>query len=194
MNGLSPSNLSHQQKLFICVKKQKLYVQQIRENSCRVIAQYDVNTAKNGVGEMKDSECTPRGRHCIVDKIGKGCFINTIFVGRQSTGQVYQKEKPHSSLPMNDNASKDFILTRILRLAGLEDGVNKGYHSSGQCVDSFARYIYIHGSPDEASFDQPNSKGCIRMRNADIIVLYDRVQIGNEVFISENLANDSVFS
>ena len=163
--------------LTISLAKQQLTLHNSSTNTA--LAQYPINTAKNGYGEIENSECTPRGKHIIADKIGGKEAINTIFVGRQPIKEIYQTGMIHSQ-------PKDYILTRILRLRGTEEGFNKGHNALGQSVDSFARYIYIHGSPDDADFTTPNSKGCIRMRNKDIIELYQQVKINDQVIISEN--------
>lgn len=138
------------------------------------IKAYAVSTARNGAGERQDSFCTPRGVHVIAEKIGAGCEPGTVFVGRRPTGELYAPElrqvKPE----------RDWILTRILWLAGTEDGKNCG----GE-VDSYNRYIYIHGTPDDIEIGVPGSRGCIRMRNADVIELFEQVEVGTPVVISE---------
>ncbi len=161
-----------------------------KKNYPQEIKRYAINTAKNGVGEVENSECTPRGVHTIADKIGANSEVNTLFVGRVPTGEIYQ------SGMIKTNPSRDYILTRIIRLSGTQEGVNKGINSQGKKVDTFERYIYIHGSPDDACFDIPGSRGCIRMRNQDIIELYNLVSIGDIVIISEteNFANDRLFA
>ncbi len=136
--------------------------------------QWPVSTAKNGTGEQQDSECTPRGRHLIAKKIGGGCEINTVFVGRVPTGEIYSPELKQRF------PERDWILTRILWLAGIEPGKNQG-----GTVDSKARYIYIHGAPDDVVFTTPGSKGCIRMRNQHIIDLFEHVAVGTPVDIRE---------
>jgi L,D-transpeptidase YbiS len=134
---------------------------------------YAISTARNGAGEIENSECTPRGRHDIRAKIGDRCAVNTVFVARQPTGEIYD-EALAQAYP-----GRDWILTRILWLGGLEPGRNAG----GQC-DTFARFIYIHGTPDSTELGRPGSRGCIRMRNADILELYARVEVGTPVNIS----------
>lgn len=138
-----------------------------------VIRKYPVSTAANGAGERRDSLCTPRGRHVISDKIGAGCAPDTVFVGRRPTGEVYRPALRDS------HPDRDWILTRILRLEGLEDGVNRGGD-----VDTRERHIYIHGAPDDVPMGRPGSHGCIRMGNADILELFDLVETGTPVFIS----------
>ena len=138
----------------------------------RVLSTYPVSTSTNGAGELLDSECTPRGRHEISEKIGEDCAINTVFVGRAPSGEIF-----NPALARN-HPERDWILTRILWLTGLEPGRNAG----GEC-DTKARYIYIHGSPEGTRLGRPGSRGCIRMSNADIVELFDRVEEGTPVDI-----------
>lgn len=128
---------------------------------------YSVSTAKNGAGEQKGSFCTPRGRHVIRAKIGDGAPINTVFVKRRPTGEIYTPELAQRY------PGRDFILTRILWLSGSEPGFNR----FGE-VDTMQRYIYIHGAPDSAAMGKPASIGCIRIRNDDLIELFDLVSSG----------------
>jgi len=137
------------------------------------IAQYTVSTATNGLGELQDSEKTPRGWHQVIEKYGDDHAINSVFVGRVWTGEIYDLTLK-AEFP-----DRDWILTRILRLSGLEPGKNQGGN-----VDSFNRTIYIHGTPDDVELGKPGSHGCIRMNNRDIVVLYDQVACGTRVFIS----------
>ena len=139
-----------------------------------VIKQYTISTAKNGPGEQMDSECTPRGKHLIREKIGAGCEANTIFVGREASGEMYHPEL-REQFP-----DRDWILTRILWLSGCEEGKNKGGN-----VDSYDRYIYIHGGPDDLTMGVPGSRGCVRMRNTDVIELFDLVETETGVNIVE---------
>ena len=138
----------------------------------RVLLSYLVSTAKNGVGEQMGSECTPRGRHRIRVKIGAGQKSGAVFVARRPTGEVFSKQLA-GRFP-----ERDWILTRILWLSGLEPHRNR-FGS----VDTAKRYIYIHGSPDSEVNGQPRSHGCVRMRNADIIELFDRLDVGTIVEI-----------
>ncbi len=140
----------------------------------RAVFSADVSTAGNGPGERRDSECTPRGRHRIHAKIGAGCAPDTVFVARRPTGEVY------SPALRRQHPGRDWILTRILWLTGTEPGVN--LHGD---VDTLQRYIYIHGSPDEVVMGTPNSRGCVRMHNADIMQLFDLVEEGTHVVIKE---------
>ena len=127
-----------------------------------------------GAGEREGSECTPRGRHVICAKIGAGAPLNAVFVGRQATGETWS---PQLAAAFPD---RDFILTRILWLDGCEEGRNRGGN-----VDTKRRYIYIHGTPDTETMGVPGSHGCIRMRNADVVALFDAVKEGTEVVIGE---------
>ncbi len=139
-----------------------------------VIKQYTISTAKKGPGELMDSECTPRGKHLIREKIGAGCEANTVFVGRVATGELYHPEL-REQFP-----DRDWILTRILWLSGCEAGKNKGGN-----VDSYDRYIYIHGGPDDLAMGVPGSRGCVRMRNENMIELFDLVETETTVIIQE---------
>jgi len=139
------------------------------------VRSYSVSTAKNGPGERSGSFCTPRGRHIVRAKIGAGQPANTVFVRRRPTGEVWSPELA-AQFP-----GRDWILTRILWLSGCEVGRNR----LGE-VDTMRRYIYIHGSPDAVAMGRPGSIGCIRMRNADIVELFDRVPPGTPVEIAED--------
>ena len=143
------------------------------------VTQYTVSTAKNGIGSQQDSGCTPLGKHFIAKKIGTDEPINAVFIGRVPTGEIYSAElgKRHPE--------RDWILSRILWLSGLVEGVNKGSNSQGGC-DTYQRYIYIHGTPDSEPMGVPLSHGCIRMRNEDIMELFERVEEGTAVTIIAN--------
>lgn len=133
---------------------------------------YPVSTALNGVGEHNGSGCTPRGLHRVRAKVGAGCAPGTVFVGRRATGEI------HSSALAAQHPGRDWILSRILWLTGCEPGVNRG-----GAVDTLRRYIYIHGCPDDCTMGVPRSHGCVRMTNADVIDLFDRVAVGTRVCI-----------
>ena len=139
-----------------------------------VKAKYSVSTAANGVGCEKDSGCTPLGQHIIRAKIGAGAAPNAVFVGRRATGEICTPEL------MAQFPNRDWILTRILWLSGTELGFNRLGN-----VDTMQRYIYIHGTPDSTDMGVIGSHGCIRMRNADVIALFDWVEAGTPVLISE---------
>ena len=124
------------------------------------------------MGEVKDSERTPCGWHRVRAKIGNTQPLNSVFVGRRPTGEIYNTDFAMS------NPNRDWILTRILWLDGLESGKNR-YGN----VHTASRYIYIHGCPDELITGQPESHGCIRMKNADILDLFNLVPVNTKVFI-----------
>jgi len=140
----------------------------------QIIKNYPVSTAKNGAGELMGSQCTPRGWHKIRAKIGANQPLQAVFIGRRATGETYNLELG------KQNPQRDWILTRILWLGGLEPGKNR----YGK-VDSTWRYIYIHGSPDEGMNGLPASHGCVRMKNADMLDLFNRVEAGTKVYIHE---------
>jgi predicted GNAT family N-acyltransferase len=137
-----------------------------------VIRRYIVSTARNGLGEESGSHCTPRGRHLIRAKIGAGQPTGAVFAGRRPTGEIWSPEFAAR------HPDRDWILSRILWLSGCEPGRNR----LGS-VDTMRRYIYIHGAPDSAPFGIPASIGCIRMRNSDIIELFELVPPGTPVDI-----------
>lgn len=138
------------------------------------VAEYGVSTALNGPGEQQGSECTPRGRHLVSEKFGDSAPLNAVFVARKATGEVWSPELAAAS------PERDWILTRILWLDGCEQGRNRGGD-----VDSKKRFIYIHGTPDSEPMGIARSHGCIRMRNADIVELFERVPEGTPVEIVE---------
>ena len=133
---------------------------------------YQVSTGAKGAGEENGSYCTPRGRHVIRARIGAGQPENTVFVERRPTGEIYSTELGAT------HPGRDWILTRILWLSGCESGYNR----SGSC-DTMRRYIYIHGTPDGTELGEPGSRGCVRMRNKELVELFDLVQAGTEVEI-----------
>ena len=144
------------------------------DNFGGVKAKYSVSTAANGVGCEKNSGCTPLGSHIIRAKIGADAEPNSVFVGRRFTGEICTPEL------MAHFPNRDWILTRILWLSGTEIGVNRLGN-----VDTMQRYIYIHGTPDSTEMSKIGSHGCIRMRNSDVIALFDLVEAGTPVLISE---------
>ena len=139
---------------------------------------YAISTALKGVGERNGSGCTPRGQHRVRAKVGAGCAPGTVFVGRRATGEVYSPELAAA------HPGRDWILSRILWLTGCEPGVNRG-----GAVDTLRRYIYLHGCPDGAPMGVPASHGCVRMANADVMDLFDRVAVGTLVRIEEGAAS-----
>jgi len=137
-----------------------------------VLMDVAISTAGNGVGQQMGSECTPSGLHRIRAMIGAGCELNTVFQGRRPTGEIY-----NSGLA-REFPERDWILTRILWLCGMETGKNRLGN-----VDTMRRYIYIHGTPDDVVLGRPGSHGCIRMRNVDVVRLFDQVDVGTRVEI-----------
>lgn len=144
---------------------------QLREDG-RVLMDVAVSTARNGPGERRGSNCTPRGWHVVRAKIGAGCVPGTVFAGRRPTGEVYSADLRQC------HPGRDWILTRILWLSGLEPGRNRL-----GAVDTMRRYIYIHGCPDDEPMGEPASHGCVRMRNSELIALFDEVPVGTRVYI-----------
>jgi lipoprotein-anchoring transpeptidase ErfK/SrfK len=139
----------------------------------QILAHFSISTAANGAGCQKNSGCTPTGQHIIRAKIGEDAPINSVFVGRRATGEICSPEL------MAEFPNRDWILTRILWLSGNEVGVNR----LGD-VDTMQRYIYIHGTPDTVALGQPGSHGCIRMRNTDVIALFNMLPVGTPIHIS----------
>ncbi len=130
----------------------------------RLLRCYAVSTALNGPGEVRNSYCTPRGRHIVRARIGAGQPLNSVFVRRRPTGEIWTPAL-HAQFP-----GRDWILTRILWLSGCEPGRNRLGN-----VDTMRRYIYIHGSHELAEMGKPGSIGCVRMRSPDIVELFERV-------------------
>ena len=159
-------------KLLVSIARQAL---QILDENGAVLREYPVSTAKAGVGEISGSFQTPRGRHIIRAKIGAGMPANTVFVRRRPTGEIWTPQLAEQF------PGRDWILTRILWLSGCQPG-----HNRLGCVDTMRRYVYIHGSPDNAEMGVPGSHGCVRMRNADIVELFDYVPCYSEVEIIED--------
>jgi L,D-transpeptidase YbiS len=158
-------------RIEISIKNQSLT---LYDDEGGVMARYAVSTAANGTGCEKDSGCTPLGAHIVRAKIGEGVAANTVFVGRRATGEICTPEL------MAQFPERDWILTRILWLSGKEIGKNRLGN-----VDTMQRYIYIHGTPDSTDMSKIGSHGCVRMRNNDVIALFDFVEVGTRVFIAE---------
>lgn len=135
--------------------------------------QFSISSAEKGAGFLKGSNQTPLGRHYIRAKIGQGQPLGCVFVGRRPTGEIYSPELA------KQHPNRDWILTRILWLCGRERDKNR----LGQ-VDTMQRYIYIHGTPDSEPMGVPLSHGCIRMRNQDLVELFELVVAGTEVNIT----------
>jgi predicted GNAT family N-acyltransferase len=158
-------------RLHISLPAQSL---ELREDGGHLLRRYAVSTAARGAGEQAGSYRTPRGRHIVRAKIGSGLPADTVFVGRRPTGEIWSPQL------QTEHPDRDWILTRILWLSGCEPGFNRL-----GAVDTMRRYIYLHGSPDCVAMGEPGSHGCVRMRNADIVELFDRVPLGTSVNIVE---------
>ena len=156
-------------KINIHIATQRL---ELLDDADKLLRRYSISTAANGAGEVCGSYCTPRGKHVIRAKVGAGQPENTVFVRRRPTGEIYTPELG-AQFP-----ERDWILTRILWLSGCEVGFNRLGDN-----DTMHRYIYIHGTPDSAQLGTPGSHGCIRMRNADLIELFDLAPAGTAVEI-----------
>ena len=156
-------------ELSISISEQSLSLLQ----DSKTLQCWQVSTAANGIGQKNGSFCTPLGQHLIRAKIGKDSPLNTVFVGRRPSGEIFKPEL-REQFP-----SRDWILTRILWLSGTQPGYNR----LGE-VDTMRRYIYLHGCPDDVEMGKPGSHGCIRMRNKDIVNLFDLVEVGTPVTIN----------
>ena len=143
-------------------------------DGARSVRRYSVSTSKHGLGERNGSFCTPRGRHIVRAKIGAGQPLNSVFVRRRPTGEVWTPAL-HAAYP-----GRDWILTRILWLSGCEPGFNR----LGD-VDTMRRYVYIHGSPDSAQMGKPGSIGCVRMHGEDLLELFEQVPPYTPVVVHE---------
>lgn len=154
--------------LYISVKHQKMY---LIENGITVKT-YPISTAKKGIGSHQNSNKTPPGLHTVKRKIGEEVPLGGILEAREFNGKVAE------IITDQRKADGDYVTTRILWLDGEEIGLNKGRN-----VDSYNRYIYIHGTPEEGYIGQPASHGCIRMKNTDVMELYDLVEEGTPIYI-----------
>ncbi len=160
---------SDQAMIEVSIPAQRLELRQGK----RILFTTEVATARNGAGEVSGSECTPRGWHVIRAKIGAGAAANTVFVGRRPTGEFYTPAL-RAACP-----ARDWILTRILWLSGLEPGKNRLGN-----VDTMRRYVYLHGCPDDDVLGVPSSHGCVKLHNDAIIELFERVSTGTRLLIS----------
>ena len=158
-------------RIEIDIGKQQLF---LLDEKGKRLKTYSVSTSKNGAGEKNGSFCTPRGRHIVRAKIGAGQPLNAVFVRRRPTGELWSPEL-HAKYP-----GRDWMLTRILWLSGCQPGFNR----LGD-VDTMRRYIYLHGTHEFAEMGKPGSIGCVRMRNADILELFERVAPYTPVEIRE---------
>ena len=163
--------MSQISQIIVKVNQQKLYC---CNDQGEVLTEYPVSTSSFGIGNQNGSFKTPLGEHSIAQKIGDGCAVNEVFVGRTPQGVLDDLLAANKSLP------EDIITTRILWLQGLEPGKNKG-----DGIDSYQRYIYIHGTSEEEKIGTPASHGCVRMRNKDVIELFNQVDEGCKVLIQE---------
>lgn len=154
----------------ISISRQKL----VLYRDSRLVKTYPVSTSKYGTGNRDGSLKTPLGVHRVERKIGAGAPLSAIFKGRENTRQIAR------IISDRRVTFDDFITTRILWLAGLEPGINQG-----DGIDSYARYIYIHGTHEEGLIGQPASHGCVRMTGHDVIELYDRMREDDLVLIVE---------
>jgi len=162
--------------IIVNIDQQRLYC---IDHSEKKVYAYPVSTSNFGTGNLNGSFKTPLGRHSIAQKIGGGCAINEVFVGRKPIGVLEDLLAADEKLP------DDIITSRILWLRGQEQGLNKGENNRGEVIDSYQRYIYIHGTSEEGKIGQPASHGCVRMYNKDVVELFDLVNEGCPVLIQE---------
>ena len=161
-------NVKYENLLFVSIENQKMY----RIQSKYIIETYDISTSKYGIGNQMGSNKTPTGLHKINSKYGHKTPVNGRMIGRVFYGQI-------AKIFSDTTTSKtDDITSRILWLEGLENGINKGDN-----IDSYKRYIYIHGTSEEGRIGIPSSHGCVRMKNKDVIDLFNEVAIGTFVLI-----------
>lgn len=154
--------------LRVCLVEQRLEV--LADGRPR--QSYPVSTSRFGPGEQAGSNCTPRGAHIVRARIGADLSCNAVLRGRRPTGEIWTPELAERF------PRRDWILTRILWLSGLQPGYNRL-----GAVDTMRRYIYIHGTPDTEPVGVPFSHGCIRMRNDDVLSLFDQIPVGTPVSI-----------
>lgn len=164
-----PQHADHPAAL-VKVSEQRLYV--LAGEGC--LGAYPVSTSRYGTGEAQDSYRTPRGVHCVAEKIGAEAGFAEIFQSRKRTHRTAEIESGET------RTDRELITSRILWLAGLEQGINRG---AG--VDSHARYIYIHGTHEEGLIGRPASVGCVRMKNRDVVELFERLEVSSLVIIRE---------
>ena len=161
-------NIAFNELVFVSIKKQKLFYLK----NGKVVKSFSISTSKYGIGGAMYSKKTPIGLHKIQNKLGNGTPVNGIIKSGMFSGKIAQIVTEPKAL------TEDFLTTRILKLMGQELGVNKGPK-----VDSFKRAIYIHGTPEEGLIGKPASHGCVRMKNSDVLDLYNRVSFGAQVLI-----------
>ena len=158
LHELQPDDIA----LIVIISQQRLYLMK----NGGTLKTCPISTSRYGIGNRKDSNKTPLGVHRICEKIGGGCPVGAIFKARRFTGQVWD----------GGTTNNDMILTRILRLEGLEEGINRGGPA-----DTFTRLIYVHGTNHEDAIGAPASHGCIRMMSEDVVDLFERVDVGTLV-------------
>ena len=166
----------HISYIIVNIDQQRLFCLDHDKNK---ISDYPISTSSFGLGNKNGSYQTPLGVHSIAQKIGDGCSINEVFVGREPLGVLDELITSGVGLP------GDIVSSRILWLKGEEPGVNSGNNNQGELVDSYQRYIYIHGTSEEDKIGKPASHGCVRMKNKDVIELFDMVDVGCKVIINE---------
>ena len=161
-------NKSFDEVLFVNITKQKMYY--IKEGG--IVKTYVISSSNYGVGNKAGSNKTPIGLHKVKQKFGEETPINGKMIGRVFYGDI-------ATIYTDNTKSKtDDVCSRILWLVGLEEGLNKG-----EGIDSYNRYIYIHGTSEEGLLGKPASHGCIRMKNKEVIELYERIKIDTLVLI-----------
>ncbi len=163
-----PGMPAQSEVLYISVRNQRLF----HVKNGRLIHEYTISTSSQGLGSEKDSYRTPTGLHYIRERIGEDQPAWSVFRERRCTGELADS---------CSGGQEDLITSRILWLSGMESGLN-----AGGAVDSYDRWIYIHGTADECSLGSPSSHGCIRMRNREVIGLFDQVKVGTLVVIFDN--------
>ena len=157
--------------LYVGIRRQRMYY--FKNN--QIVSSYPISTSSKGAGNQMGSYKTPTGLHQIAEKIGDNAPLGTLFINKKNTGKVVLINK--SETPVK----KDEITSRVLSLKGLQQDINKG-----KKFDTFSRGIYIHGTSDEASIGQPSSHGCVRMKNDDIMELFDLLSVGTKVVLLNN--------
>ena len=162
-------NIPNKVRIEIDISEQKLYLFCEYNDNPKGVKIYPISTSKYGIGNRSGSGKTPLGLHVIKNKIGDKAPIKTIFKARRNTGKIATLDIPGAG---------DLVTTRIMWLKGLEPKIN-----SGRGIDSYKRYIYIHGTAEESKIGRPASHGCIRMYNHEVIELFERVTEGTEVLI-----------
>jgi len=159
----------------VSIREQSLYLYIKKQFVCK----YQVSTSRNGVGQEEGSYGTPLGVHCIKEKIGADAEFAEIFISRERTNAMATIERKEICTEL------EYITSRILWLTGLEEGLNKKINANGKNVDSYKRFIYIHGTHEEGLIGQAASIGCIRMKNADVVDLFEKVMVSSLIIIQE---------